>query len=202
MKKGLTELVFILDRSGSMRGLENETIGGFNSMIEKQREIDGDCQVTTVLFDTEYELIHDRVDIRKISDLTNRQYYVRGATALLDAVGQTVDNIGNLLKNTAEELRPEKVIFVITTDGEENSSRNYSHTKIKEMIERQQTKYGWTFLFLAANIDTIQVASSIGISPKDCVSYSADFEGVRQCYMSMDLMLKKSREPAVKKDDK
>jgi uncharacterized protein YegL len=179
MKKGLTELVFILDKSGSMSGLETDTIGGYNSMLEKQKMIDGECYVTTVLFDNNYELLHDRIDIKAVSPITEKEYQVGGSTALLDAIGKTINKIGNAQKHTADDYRAEKVLFVIITDGEENSSREYSADKIKAMIERQKTKYGWEFIFLGANIDAVQTASRFGISPDRAQNYHADSEGVK-----------------------
>ena len=155
MKTNLTELVFILDRSGSMDGLESDTVGGFNSMLSKQQEDDDECRLTTVLFDHEYEILHDRIDIKAVSPITEKEYFVRGQTALLDAIGRTINKIGNTQKQTAEEYRAEKVLFVITTDGMENASREYTHDKIKSLIERQKTKYGWEFIFLGANIDVM-----------------------------------------------
>ena len=155
MKKGLTELVFILDRSGSMSGLESDTIGGYNSLLEKQKKEDGECVISTVLFDDKYELLHDRINLKGIVPITEREYFVRGSTALLDAVGRTIDKIGNAQKHTAEEERAEKVMFVITTDGMENSSREYGYDKVRQMIERQKDKYGWEFIFLGANIDAV-----------------------------------------------
>src|SRR5574344_2616387 len=141
MKKGLTELVFILDKSGSMGGLENDTIGGYNSMLAKQQAVEGECHITTVLFDNNYELLHDRIDIKAVNAITEKEYQVGGSTALLDAIGRTIHKIGNAQKNTADDYRAEKVMFVIITDGEENSSREYSAERIKQMIERQKTRY-------------------------------------------------------------
>ena len=143
MKKGLTELVFILDKSGSMSGLERDTIGGFNAMLKKQKTIDGECYITTVLFDHNYELLHDRIDIRAVSGITEREYEVGGTTALLDAIGRTINKIGNAQKHTDEDYRAENVLFIIITDGEENSSREFSLEKIKMLIERQKNEYGW-----------------------------------------------------------
>ena len=153
MKKNLTELVFILDRSGSMAGLESDTIGGFNAMIEKQKKEPGNALVSTVLFDHERKVIHDRQDIQQVEPMTDRDYYVGGCTALLDAVGCAIHHIGNVHKYAREEDRPEKTLFVITTDGMENASRQYSYDKLKKLIRRQKEKYGWEFIFLGANID-------------------------------------------------
>jgi uncharacterized protein YegL len=177
MKKGLTELVLILDKSGSMSGLEADTIGGYNSMLAKQKAVDGECYITTVLFDNNYELLHDRIDIKAVSPITDKEYQVGGSTALLDAIGRTIHKIGNAQKHTAQDYRAEKVMFVIITDGEENSSREYSAEKIKALIERQKEKYGWEFIFLGANIDAVQTAGRFGIAPDRAIDYLADSEG-------------------------
>jgi len=182
MKANLTELVFILDRSGSMGGLENDTIGGFNSMLSKQQAQPGDCRITTVLFDNEYETLHDRLDIKAVSAITDNEYFVRGQTALLDAVGKTINKIGSVQKNTAEDYRAEKVLFVITTDGLENASREFNYEKIKSMIERQKSKYGWEFIFLGANIDAVEVAGRFGISRNRAQNFHNDSEGVALNY--------------------
>ena len=182
MKKNLTELVFILDRSGSMAGLENDTIGGFNAMIEKQRNEPGEALVSTVLFDNSSDVIHDRVDIQKIEPMTRDTYYVRGCTALLDAVGGAIHHIGNVHKYAREEDRPEKTLFVITTDGMENASRKYSYDRLKTMIERQKGKYGWEFLFLGANIDAAREAARFGIDADRAANYHADHIGTGLVY--------------------
>ena len=182
MKKNLTEIVFILDRSGSMAGLEDDTIGGFNAMIEKQRKEAGEALVSTVLFDHETEVIHDRVDIRRIEPITRKEYYVRGSTALLDAVGGAIHHIGNVHKYAREEDRPEKTLFVITTDGMENASRKYSYARLKAMIERQKEKHGWEFLFLGANIDAAREAARFGIGADCAANYHADSEGTNVIY--------------------
>jgi uncharacterized protein YegL len=177
MIKKLTELVFILDKSGSMSGLEADTIGGYNSMLKKQQSIEGECHITTVLFDNYYELLHDRIDIKAVSPITEKEYQVGGSTALLDAIGNAIHKIGNAQKHTAEDYRAEKVMFVIITDGEENSSREYSAEKVKAQIERHKTKYGWEFIFLGANIDAVQTAGGFGIAPDRAIDYLADSEG-------------------------
>ena len=177
MKKGLTEVVFILDRSGSMSGLEGDTIGGFNSMIEKQKKEEGEALVSTILFDNYSEVLHDRVEVSKIEPLTDKDYTVRGCTALLDAIGGAIHHIGNVHKYARNEDVPEHTIFIITTDGMENASHQYSREKIKAMIERQKTKYGWEFLFLGANIDAIETARSYGIDQDRAVEYNCDSVG-------------------------
>ena len=182
MKKNLTELVFILDRSGSMAGLERDTIGGFNAMIEKQKAEAGEAIVSTVLFDNESQVIHDRLPLEKVPDLTEKDYFVRGCTALLDAVGGAIHHIGNVHKYAREEDRPEKTLFVITTDGMENASRRYSYDKVKEMITRQKEKYGWEFLFLGANIDAAREAARFGIGADFAADYHADSVGTGVVY--------------------
>ena len=182
MKKGLTELVFILDRSGSMSGLESDTIGGYNAMLEKQKKESGEVIMTTVLFDDRYELLHDRINLRGIVPITDKEYYVRGTTALLDAVGRTINKIGNAQKHTAEEERAEQVMFVITTDGMENASREFSYRKVRRMIEHQKSKYGWEFIFLGANIDAIATAERFGIDADRATNYNADSEGTQLNY--------------------
>ncbi len=182
MKQNLTELVFILDRSGSMSGLESDTIGGFNSMIAQQKREDGECFVSTVLFDSESEVLHDRVKLADVPAMTDRDYTVRGCTALLDAIGGAIRHIGNIHKYARAEDVPAKTMFVITTDGMENASRRYTHDKIKTMIERQKEKYGWEFLFLGANIDAVSVANTIGIAADRAVDYHADAKGTALNY--------------------
>ncbi len=177
MNENLTELVFILDRSGSMSGLETDTIGGFNSMITKQQKEDGEAYVSTVLFDDRCEVLHDRVKLGDVKKMTEDDYYVRGCTALLDAVGGAISHIGNIHKYARQEDRPAKTLFVITTDGMENASRRYSFKDVKRMIERQKQKYNWEFIFLGANIDAIEVAGNMGIG-KDCAAnYNCDAAG-------------------------
>ena len=182
MKKNLTELVMILDRSGSMSGLENDTIGGYNGMLKKQRETKGEVLVSTVLFDHNIEVLHDRVPLDKVPAITEKDYYVRGSTALLDAVGRAIHHIGTIHKYAREEDRPEKTIFVITTDGMENASQEYSYDRVKEMVERQKEKYGWEFLFLGANIDAIETAGRFGISADRAANYNSDHEGTALHY--------------------
>ena len=182
MRKGLTELVFILDRSGSMSGLEADTIGGFNSMITKQKRGEGEAIVSTVLFDDQAEVLHDRIDIDKIELMNDQQYYVRGCTALLDAVGGAIHHIGNVHKYTREEDRPEKTLFIITTDGMENSSRRYDYDRVKNMVERQKERFGWEFIFLGANIDAVEVAGRFGIKANRAVNYECDSEGTKLNY--------------------
>ena len=194
MKKGLTELVFILDKSGSMGGLETDTIGGYNSMLAKQQEVEGECHITTVLFDNNYELLHDRIDIKAVSPISEKEYQVGGSTALLDAIGRTIQKIGNAQKHTADDYRAEKVMFVIITDGEENSSREYSAEKIKAQIERQKEKYGWEFIFLGANIDAIETAGRFGISADRAQNYHSDSEGIELNFRVMSDAVAEYRE--------
>ena len=182
MNTNMTELVFILDRSGSMGGMESDTMGGFNAMLSKQQAESGVCRITTVLFDHDYEILHDRIDIKAVSPISENEYYVRGNTALLDAVGRTINKIGNAQKNTAEDYRAGKVLFVITTDGMENASREYSYDTIKSMIEHQKSKYGWEFLFLGANIDAVDVAGRIGIAHNRAQTFHNDSEGIALNY--------------------
>ncbi len=177
MKKNLTEVVFILDRSGSMNGLEADTIGGFNSMLEKQKKVEGEVLVSTVLFDHLIEVLHDRVDIRKIEPMTSKDYFVRGNTALLDAVGSAIHHIGNVHKYARAEDVPEHTLFVITTDGMENASHTYSVERVKQMIERQKSRYGWEFIFLGANIDAVGTARHFGIDENRAVNYHCDSAG-------------------------
>ena len=186
MKKNLTELVFILDRSGSMAGLEDDTIGGFNAMIERQKNEPGAAYVSTVLFDNHREVLHDRVDIQKIRPMTRDDYFVRGCTALLDAVGNAIHHIGNVHKYAREEDRPEKTLFVITTDGMENASKEYTYERLKAKIERQKEKYGWEFLFLGANIDAAKEAARFGIETEHAVNYHADRQGTAIIYEAVN----------------
>lgn len=182
MNKNLIELVFILDRSGSMIGLEADTIGGYNSLLAKQQKEAGDAIVSTVLFDDRQEVLHDRVPIKDIQLLSDKDYDVRGCTALLDAIGGAIHHIGNVHKYAREEDRPYKTLFIITTDGMENSSKRYTYDKVKEMVERQKQKYGWEFLFLGANMDAIQTAKRFGISEHLAVNYECDEAGTQMNY--------------------
>ena len=193
MKKGLTEIVFILDRSGSMSGLEKDTIGGFNSLIEKQKKEEGQCLVSTVLFDYDSDVIHDRVDIHKVNPLTEKEYFARGSTALLDAIGGAIHHIGNVHKYARKEDRPEKTLFVITTDGMENSSRQYTYSKVKQLVQRQKEKYGWEFMFLGANIDALETAESFGIDRDMAVDYKNDAAGTALNYQVLSDTIKSVR---------
>ncbi len=201
MKKGLTELVFILDKSGSMSGLEGDTIGGFNAMLAKQQAVEGECHITTVLFDNNYELLHDRIDIKAVSGITEKEYQVGGSTALLDAIGMTIHKIGNAQKHTADDYRAEKVMFVIITDGQENSSREYSAEKVKEQIEGQKTKYGWEFIFLGANIDAVQTAGRFGIGADRAIDYVADSKGTELNFKAVASTVAIFRESGIVNED-
>ena len=182
MRKNLTEIVFILDRSGSMAGLEGDTIGGFNGMLEKQRQEEGEAYVSTILFDNYSEVIHDRLTLDRVPRLTAKEYYVRGCTALLDAVGSAISHIATVHKYAREEDRPEKTLFVITTDGMENASRQYTYEKVRSLIEKRKREHGWEFLFLGANIDAAREAARFGIHPDRAVNYRADRRGTRVIY--------------------
>ena len=182
MRKDLTELVFIIDRSGSMSGLESDTIGGFNSMIRKQKQAEGEAVISTVLFDNVSEVLHDRVNLKDIQPMTEHDYTVRGTTALLDAIGGAIHHIGNIHKYARNDDVPEKTIFVIITDGLENSSCRYNLAKVKKMISRQKEKYGWEFLFVGANIDAVHTAGAMGIQEDNAVDYVADSEGTEVVY--------------------
>ena len=182
MKKNLTEMVFILDKSGSMAGLEADTIGGFNSMIERQKKQEGEALVSTVLFSNGSKVIHDRVDIARVAPLTEREYFVGGCTALIDAIGGAIHHIANVHKYAREEDRPEHTVFVITTDGMENASHIYASDEVKQMVERQKEKYGWEFLFLAANIDAVETAAHFGISEERAVQFHSDSVGQQLNY--------------------
>ena len=193
MKKGLTEIVFILDRSGSMGGLEKDTIGGYNSMIAKQKTEEGEALISTILFDNETEVLHDRVPLSKIDPITEKEYFVRGSTALLDAVGGAIHHIGNVHKYARDEDVPEKTLFIITTDGMENSSREYSYDKVKKMVERQKEKYHWEFIFLGANIDAVSVANQFGVDKSRAVRYECDGAGTALNYKVMSKMVSCAR---------
>ena len=182
MRKNLTEIVFILDRSGSMSGLEQDTIGGFNSMIKQQKNTEGEALISTILFDNVSEVLHDRINVKDIQPLSDHDYMVRGCTALLDAIGGAIHHIGNIHKYARREDIPEHTMFVITTDGMENASRYYSSNKVKQMIERQKIKYGWEFLFLGANIDAVETASLFVIDDDRAVNYQCDSEGTALNY--------------------
>ena len=182
MKKGLTEVVFILDRSGSMAGLEKDTIGGFNAMLEKQRQGEGMALISTVLFCNDSAVIHDRVDARDVPPLTQKEYFVYGCTALLDAVGGAIHHIGNVHKYAREEDRPERTLLVITTDGMENASRHYDLRRVRAMIERQKARYGWEFLFLGANIDAVDTAARLGIDADRAANFHCDARGTQLNY--------------------
>lgn len=193
MRKGLTEIVFILDRSGSMSGLESDTIGGYNSLMEKQKKEEGEAIVSTVLFDDMTEVLYDRMSLDKVPVMTEKEYYVRGCTALLDALGGAIHHIGTVHKYAREEDRPEKTLFIITTDGQENSSRTYTYEKVKKMVERQKKKYGWEFLFLGANMDAVAEAARFGIAPERAVRYQCDGEGTEVNYRSLSMAISKVR---------
>ena len=185
MKNNITEIVFILDRSGSMSGYEADTIGGFNATIEKQKKLDGVCYVSTVMFANQSKVIHDRVRLERIEKMTEGDYQVGGGTALLDAIGRSIHHIGNVHKYARPEDVPEHTIFIITTDGMENASRQYDSATVKRMISRQQEKYGWEFIFLAANIDAVETADRIGIRRERAANYRQDREGMRASYEAM-----------------
>jgi Uncharacterized protein encoded in toxicity protection region of plasmid R478, contains von Willebrand factor (vWF) domain len=185
MKSDLTEIVFILDRSGSMSGLESDTIGGYNSFLKTQREVEGEAKVTTILFDDEYIKLHDRIDINNVKPITEKEYFARGTTALLDAMGKTIVDIGAKLRDTPEEERPSKVIFVTITDGHENASKEFTYKKINEMISHQQSKYSWEFIFLGANIDAVKEAENLGIKATMATNYIADGQGTGIVYSSL-----------------
>jgi uncharacterized protein YegL len=182
MKKGLTELVFILDRSGSMSGLESDTIGGYNALLNKQKAEQGEAIITTVLFDDHYELLHDRINLKGIATITDKEYFVRGSTALLDAIGKTIQKLVNVQRHTAENEKAEHVMIVITTDGMENASREYTYSKIREMIEHQKNKYKWEFIFLGANMDAVETAERFGINADRAANFHADGEGTMLNY--------------------
>lgn len=184
MKKGLTELVFILDKSGSMSGTEADTIGGYNAMLKKQQDVGGQCYLTTVLFDNSYELLHDRIDLRAVAPMTDNEYFVGGSTALLDAIGTTIGKITSAQNHTQPDYRAEKILFVIITDGEENASREYTADRVRSLIEERKAS-GWEFVFLGANIDAVAAAGRIGIDPRRVQNFQSDSQGVRLNYKVM-----------------
>ena len=186
MENKVTEIVFILDRSGSMNGLESDTIGGYNSLLEKQKATPGKALVSTILFDTYSEVLHDRLDLNDVPFMSEKEYRAHGCTALLDAVGGAINHIGNIHKYARKEDQPENTLFIITTDGLENSSRIYSYEKVKKMIEMEKEKYGWEFLFLGANIDAIAVAERFGIEKERAANYHADGKGTALNYKVMN----------------
>lgn len=185
LKENLTELIFILDRSGSMFNLASDTIGGFNSMIKSQKKEPGEAYVTTVIFDDHYELLHDHINLKEIQPITDKEYFTRGCTALLDAIGKTINSIGVRLNNTPEDERPDKVIFVIMTDGYENASNEFTKSQVKEMIEHQQNKYSWTFMFLGADIDAVGEARSLGINSDFARSHTHTSIGTQSVYSAV-----------------
>jgi len=185
MNNNLTEIVFILDRSGSMGGLESDTIGGYNAMLKKQQAEKGEAVITTVLFDDQYELLHDRINLKAVAPITEKEYYVRGTTALLDAIGRTIHKIASVQKRTAEDYRASKVMFVIATDGMENASREYSYEKVREKVEQHKERDGWEFIFLGANIDAVETAGRFGITADKAANYHADSEGTQLNYAVM-----------------
>ena len=186
MENNITELVFILDRSGSMAGLEGDTVGGFNAMLEKQKREPGECLVSTVLFDNESTVLHDRIPLRDVPAMTEKDYRVGGCTALLDALGGAIHHIGNIHKYARKEDVPARTVFVVTTDGMENASRRYTAEKVKQMIAHEKEKYGWEFLFLAANIDAVQTAARYGIGADRAVNYHADGQGTAVVYEAVN----------------
>ena len=192
-KNNIVDVVFILDRSGSMGGLESDTIGGFNSMLEKQRKIEGKAFITTVLFDDQYELLHDRVNIAKVNNITEKEYFVRGSTALLDAIGKTIAKEKAIQDTLGKNEKADKVLFVIITDGLENSSREYNSTTVRKLIETQKEKYGWEFLFLGANIDAIETANTIGINAERAVNYKSDSIGTKKNYDTLNKAVEEVR---------
>ena len=196
MRKGLTEIVFILDRSGSMSGLEADTIGSFNSMLKKQQKEEGEAYISTVLFDDKTEVLYDRVPINKVEPMNDNQYYVRGCTALLDAIGGAIHHIGNVHKYARPEDVPEKTLFIITTDGMENASRRYDYNKVKKMVEHQKKRYNWEFIFLGANIDAVSVAGRFGVAANRAVRYECDSAGTALNYSVMSSIISGVRKSA------
>lgn len=193
MRKGLTEVVFILDRSGSMSGLEADTIGGYNSMLSKQKKEEGEAIISTVLFDDQAEILHDRKNLDQVEQITDKDYYVRGCTALLDAVGGAIHHIGKVQKEMPEDEKPEKTLFIITTDGMENASKQYSYDKVKKMVEKKKKKHHWEFIFLGANIDAIEVAGRFGVAANRAVRYECDSVGTALNFDVMSNMVSCAR---------
>ena len=200
MKKGMTEVVFILDRSGSMAGLEADTIGGYNSMLERQKKEEGEALISTVLFDDRTEVLHDREKIDQVEPITEKEYFVRGSTALLDAVGGAIHHIGRLHKNVPKEEVPEKTLFIIATDGMENASRKYTYEKVKKMVERKKAKYHWEFIFLGANIDAVEVAGRFGVAADHTARFECDGAGTRLNYEMMSELVSCARSSASVED--
>ena len=194
MKINVTELVFILDKSGSMSGLEDDTIGGYNAMLHKQKNEDGEARVTTVLFNHDYDLLHDRINLKGIAPITRGEYEVGGTTALLDAIGYTIQKVDNEQRRASEEERAGNVLFVITTDGFENSSKEYSYEKVKAMIMHQKATYDWSFIFLGANIDAVSTAAKFGINKDYAVDYHADSEGTQVNFQALNEAVTSFRE--------
>jgi uncharacterized protein YegL len=192
-----TELVFILDRSGSMAGLEGDTIGGFNAMIDEQKKLEGDVIVSTVLFDNYHQVLHNRVNLKEVSPMTKDDYFVRGTTALLDAIGRSIRKIHGVYCETLKEDRPDKVMFIITTDGMENASREFSYDKVKNKIQEMKSRYNWEFIFLGANIDAVNVAKQFGINKERAVRYHADEEGTKKNYRAMNKAVTSYRHSAM-----
>lgn len=200
-KNNITELVFILDRSGSMAGLESDTIGGFNAMIQKQKKEDGKAYVSTILFDNVIEVLHDRIELNDVPKMTGKDYTVRGCTALIDAIGGAIRHIGNIHKYARPEDVPTHTMFIITTDGQENASQRYNSDEVKRMIERQKEKYGWEFLFIGANIDAVETAARFGIDRNRAVNYSADSKGTQVLYETLSAPISAMRADVAISDD-
>lgn len=193
IRNNITEMVFILDRSGSMSGLEEDTIGGFNSMIKRQKDVVGECFVSTILFDDKSEVLHDRIKLSDVPEMTEKEYFVRSCTALFDAVGGAIHHIGNIHKYARPEDVPEKTIFIITTDGMENASHYYDEHRVRSMIERQKERYGWEFLFIGANIDAVAEAKRIGIESDRAANYNATSKGTKKLYSVVEKTVRQYR---------